>query len=51
VITWLDTQEEAEILDVLDYAEIEAAKHAFEASIARDIPSAVIGLRHRRDHP
>jgi type IV secretion system protein VirD4 len=37
VITWLDTQEEAEILDALDFAEIDEAKHAFEASIARDI--------------
>jgi type IV secretion system protein VirD4 len=37
VITWLDTQEEAEILDALDFAEIDQAKHAFEASIARDI--------------
>jgi type IV secretion system protein VirD4 len=37
VIAWLDTQEEAEIMDALVAAEIPAATHAFEASIGRDI--------------
>ncbi|MDA0161261.1 type IV secretory system conjugative DNA transfer family protein [Solirubrobacter ginsenosidimutans] len=37
VIAWLDTQEEAEIMDALVAAEIPSATHAFEASIGRDI--------------
>jgi type IV secretion system protein VirD4 len=36
VITWLDTQEEDEILDALFEADISPATHAFEASIGRD---------------
>jgi type IV secretion system protein VirD4 len=36
VITWLDTQEEAEVQDALNFAEVPEAKHAFEASTARD---------------
>jgi type IV secretion system protein VirD4 len=37
VITWLDRQEEAEVEDALDEADVAEAKHAFEASIGRDI--------------
>lgn len=37
VITWLDTQEEPEVEDALDFADVPEAKHAFEASIARDV--------------
>ncbi|MDA0168421.1 type IV secretory system conjugative DNA transfer family protein [Solirubrobacter taibaiensis] len=37
VVTWLDTQEEPEIEDALNYAGIAEASHAFAASIGRDI--------------
>jgi type IV secretion system protein VirD4 len=37
VITWLDTQEEVEIMDALNSAGIRDAIHAFEASIGRDM--------------
>ena len=51
VVRWVDTQEEAEVLDLLDAAGVAEAVNAARVGLRQGGPAAEFDLHHGRDHP